>query len=190
MLYTQPASQQTLIYLTGGLTMLTASLSLLNSSSIYLFLFSITIGIISIAQIEYEFTKRKTKPSVWGLNLLRVSRELTPEAYTSIEITPTGYDPRPQVKESVTRITTQIISRVAKHVKAQKTEVKIDELEKTSLLYIQIKGLANSVLEANQLIEKTNDEIQEYVQLLNGSTMYESHNGETAILIEFPNQPS
>lgn len=188
MINTQPASQQTLIYLTGGLTMLTASLSVLNSLPIYVLLFSITVGIISILQIELQFAKSKQSPSTWGLNLLRVSRKVTPEAYTSVEITPTGYDPRPQVKESVTKITAYIISRVAKHVKAEKTEVKIDELDDTSLLYIQIKGRANSTLEANQLIQLTDSEIEEHVKQLNGSTMYESHNGETAVLIEFPNE--
>lgn len=185
---TQPASQQTLIYLTGGLTMLTASQGVLDASNSYLLLFSITIGIISILQIELQFARSQKKPSAWGLDLLRISRKVTPEAYTSVEITPTGYDPRPQVKESLTSITAYIISRVAKHVKAEKTEVKIDELDDTSLLYIQIKGRANSTLEANQLIQLTDSEISEQVKQLNGSTMYESHNGETTILIEFPNE--
>ena len=172
--------------------MLTASLSVLNSLPIYVLLFSITVGIISILQIELQFAKTKTRqnPSAWGLNLLRISRKIAPEAYTSVEITPTGYNPRPHVRDSITKITAYIISRVAKHVKTEKTEVKIDKLEETSLLYIQIKGVANSILEANQLIEKTDDEIEKYVQQLNGSTMYESHNGETAILIEFPNEQS
>ena len=192
MVKTLPASQQTLIYLTGGLTMLTASLSVLNSLPIYVLLFSITVGIISILQIELQFAKTKTRqnPSAWGLNLLRISRKIAPEAYTSVEITPTGYNPRPHVRDSMTKITAYIISRVAKHVKTQKTEVKIDELEETSLLYIQVKGRANSELDASQLIQLTDSEVEPHIKLLGGSTMYESENGITTVLIEFPNQPS
>lgn len=88
MINTQPASQQTLIYLTGGLTMLTASLNVLDVSNSYLLLFSITIGIISVLQIELQFAKTKTRqnPSTWGLDLLRISRKIAPEAYTSVSL--------------------------------------------------------------------------------------------------------
>ncbi len=185
-----PKSQQTLIYLTGGLTMLSASLSILNELSIYLFLFSMTVAILSIVQIESIFAKSNREPSAWGLRLLRLSRELTPEAYTTVEITPSGYNFKPRIKEYLTIIIEQAIRRIVKHTRPQKTEVKIDVLEETSLLFIQIKGMANSELEANQLIQKTDDQIEEYVRILNGSTMFESHNGETAILIEFPNEQS
>ena len=190
MINTQPASQQTLIYLTGGLTMLTASQGVLDAENSYLLLFSVAIGILSILQIELQFAKTKTRenPSAWGLNLLRISRKIAPEAYTTVEITPTGYNPGPQVRDSVTKITAYIVSRVAKHVRMQKTEVKIDELEQTSLLYIQIKGRANSELDANQLIQLTDDEIEKHVKLLSGDTMYESEDGITTILIEFPNE--
>lgn len=190
MINTQPASQQTLIYLTGGLTMLTASLNVSDATNSYLLLFSITIGILSVLQIELQFAKTKTRenPSVWGLNLLRISRAIAPEAYTTVEITPTDYNPSPYVRNSLTKITAYIVSRATKHVRTQKTEVKIDELEDTSLLYIQIKGRANSELDANQLIQITDDEIQEQVKSLSGSAMYQSENGETTILIEFPNE--
>lgn len=188
MIKTQPATQQALIYLTGGLTMLTASLSIFSSLPMSVFLFSIVIGIMSIAQIELQFAKGATKHSTWGLDLLRISRRIIPEAYTSVEIAPTGYKPRKKAKESIIKITAYIISRAAKHVKAQKTAIKIDKLEETSLLYIQIKGHANSALEANQLIELTDGEIERYVKELKGSTMYESNESETSILIEFPNE--
>ena len=78
-------------------------------------------------------------PSKWGLSLLRMSRQLTPEAYTTVEITPSGYEFKPQIKEPVEYIVRQAVCRIAKHVQAQKTEVKIDVLEKTSLLFIQMK---------------------------------------------------
>ena len=61
-------------------------------------------------------------------------------------------------------------------------------MESPLLLYIQIKGRANSELDANQLIQLTDEEIQEQVKCLSGSTMYQSENGETTILIEFPNE--
>lgn len=183
-----PKSQQTLIYLTGGFTMMVASVSIFNSLSMNIFLLSLTVGILSITQIERQFARESKEPSAWGLNLLRISRKVAPEAYTSIEITPRNYTPRAQIQESVTLITAHVISKIAKHVKTEKTAVKIDELEDTSLLYIQIKGMAHSELEANQLIEQTNEEIEGYVRELNGSTMYQSENGETAILIEFPNK--
>lgn len=190
MVSSPPKSQQTLIYLTGGFTMLTASLSIFNSLSLYVTIFSILVGIISVAQIELKFASGfvKKEPSAWGLNLLRISRKIAPEAYTTVEITPTGYNPNSQVRDSVTKIAAYIISRVAKHVKTQKTEIKIDKLEETSLLYIQIKGYANSELEANQLIQLTDSEIEPHIRQLSGDTMYESHNGETTILIEFPNK--
>ncbi len=190
MVSSPPKSQQTLIYLTGGFTMLTASLGILNSLPIYLIIFSILVGILCVVQIERQFARgvTSTETSDWGLNLLRISRKVAPEAYTSVEITPVGYKPRRQVQESLTEITAYVISRVAKHVKTQKTEVKIDELEDTSLLYIQIKGYANSELEANQLIQLTDEEIEPHVRQIKGSTMYQSHNGETTILIEFPNK--
>ncbi len=190
MVSSAPKSQQMLIYLTGGFTMLTASLSIFNSLPLYLTIFSILVGIISVVQIERQFLAgfAKTDPSEWGLDLLRISRKIAPEAYTTVEITPTGYNPNSQVRDSLTKITAYIVSRVAKHVKTTKTEVKIDQLEETSMLYIQIKGFANSVLEANQLIQLTDDEVEPYIRGLSGSTMYESHNGETTILIEFPNK--
>lgn len=187
MIKTLPKSQQTLIYLTGGLTMLTASLSVFASLPLSVFLFSIVVGIMSVAQIELQFAKGSTKPSAWGLDLLRISRRVAPEAYTSVEISPIGYKPRPNIQESVTTITAYIISRVAKHVKTQKAIIKIDELEETSLLYIQVKGCANSTLEANQLVQLMDDEIENQVKRLKGSTMYESNEDETTILIEFPN---
>ena len=190
MIRAQPASQQKLIYLTGGLTMLTASQGVSDASNSYLLLFCIAIGILSIAQIELQFAKTKTRenPSAWGLDLLRISRAIAPEAYTTIEITPTGYNPRPHVRDAVTKITAYIASRVAKHVNVQKTEIKIDELEDTSLLYIQIKGHANSVLEGNQLIQMTDNEVEPYIKQISGDTMYESEDGVTTILIEFPNE--
>ena len=186
MIKTLPASQQTLIYLTGGLPMFTAAFSILNEYNMYFFLFSITIGIVSAFKSFTLFSKDH-EPSKWGLSLLRMSRQLTPEAYTTVEITPSGYEFKPQIKEPVEYIVRQAVWRIAKHIQAQKTEVKIDVLEKTSLLFIQMKGPANSEFEANQLIERTNEEIEEYVRQLNGSTMYESDKSETAILIEFPN---
>lgn len=190
MINTQPASQQTLIYLTGGLTMLTAALNVTDASNGYLLLFCVAIGVISVLQIELQFAKTKTRqnPSAWGLNLLRISRSVAPEAYTTVEITPTGYNPGPQVRDSLTKITAYIVSRVEKHVKMEKAEVKIDELEDTSMLYIQIKGHAKSELDASQLIQLTDSEIEGYIKQLSGSTMYESENGRTTILIEFPNE--
>ena len=190
MVSSPPKSQQTLIYLTGGFTMLTASLGILNSLPIYLVIFSISVGILSVVQIERQFARGSgsINTSDWGLNLLRISRKIAPEAYTTVEITPTGYNPNSQVRDSLTKITAYIVSRVAKHVKTTKTEVKIDKLEETSLLYIQIKGFANSVLEGNQLIQLTDNEVEPYIRSLSGSTMYESNNGETTILIEFPNK--
>jgi len=187
MIILQPETLQKTIYLTGGLTMLTASLSIFGSLSIYILLFSIVIGIMSIAQIEYAFAKGSTEFSDWGLDLLRISKTITPEAYTSLEISPIGYKPNPRTKELVTKVTAYIISRAAKHIKPQKTIIKIDELEDTSLLYIQIKGYANSLLEGNQLVQVMDDEIEEHVKQLKGDTMYESKNNETTILIEFPN---
>ncbi len=188
MVSTGPRSQQRLIYLTGGFTMMVASLSIFSSWPMHVLIFSLTVGILSIAQIERQFAMGKTEPLAWGLKLLRISQKVAPEAYTSVEITPNDYIPRAQIEESVTRITAHVISKVAKHVKTERTAVKIDKLEETSLLYIQIKGVANSELEANQLIEQTDEEIAGYIRQLNGSTMYQSENGETAILIEFPNK--
>ena len=126
MIKTLPKSQQTLIYLTGGFTMFTAALSILNEYNMYLFLFSITIGIVSIAQISFTLFSHRNDPSKWGLSLLRMSRQLTPEAYTTVEITPSGYEFKPQIKEPVEYIIRQAVWRIAKHVQAQKTEVKID----------------------------------------------------------------
>lgn len=189
MLYTAPARLQTLIYLTGGLTMLTAASNISGASNSYLLLFCLAIGLISVLQIELQFANTKApKPSAWGLNLLRISRAIAPEAYTTVEITPTGYNPSPQVRDSLAKITATIIEKVTKHVRVQKTEVKIDKLEETSLLYIQIKGHAKSILDANQLIQLTDSEVELYIKLISGDTMYESQNGQTTILIEFPNE--
>ncbi|MGB0385676.1 MAG: hypothetical protein ACPGWR_12720, partial [Ardenticatenaceae bacterium] len=113
MIKTLPKTQQTLIYLTGGFTMLTAALSILNENHIYIILFSITIGIVSIAQVSFPLFWKDHDPSKWGLSLLRMSRQLTPEAYTTIEITPSGYEFKPQVKETVEHIIEQAVSRIA-----------------------------------------------------------------------------
>lgn len=190
MIKTLPTSQQRLIYLIGGFTMLSAAFLILNEMNYWIFLFLFMVGMASIGQLNWAVYDNNHSPSKWGLNLLRMSKQLTPEAYTTIEITPCGYEFKAQIQELLENIIKQAVWRIAKHMRAEKTEIKIDVLEETSLLFIQVKGAANSELEALELIQATDQQISAYVQTLNGSTIIESDKNETAILIEFPNEQS
>ena len=109
---------------------------------------------------------------------------------TSMAMNPLDAKFDAQVELILYDIIVEATKNIVQHAQAKVAEVKIDVLEKTTLLFIQDDGVGFTVREvmpnATGLLK-----IKKQVEALSGTVMFDSAKGKgTAILIEFPNQPS
>ena len=95
-----------------------------------------------------------------------------------------------QVELIMYDIIVEATKNIVQHAEAKMAEVKIDVLEKTTLLFIQDDGVGFTV---RKVMPKATglQRIKKQVEALSGTVMFDSAKGNgTAILIEFPNEQS
>ena len=113
---------------------------------------------------------------------------LPPTISSSMAMNPVDAKFSAQVELIMYDIIVEATKNIVQHAEAKMAEVKIDVLEKTTLLFIQDDGVGFTV---RKVMPKATglQRIKKQVEALSGTVMFDSAKGKgTAILIEFPNQ--
>ena len=212
---TEPSSYQTTINLTAGLAMLASSLSIFTQNlNILTTPLLIIIGVftayhwtwaVRINQLmahisaSTHFGQVKpissssgvSEPTHFDLTWRKLVSDLMPATIsTSMAMNPLDAKFDAQVELILYDIIVEATKNIVQHAQAKVAEVKIDVLEKTTLLFIQDDGVGFTVRDvmpnATGLLK-----IKKQVEALSGTVMFDSAEGKgTAILIEFPNEQS